>query len=82
MLFAKTAKEAYVSSMTVFARCHHGLVYYPSKQFPELVHPYLGNKNLLLEQVHALHNEEIKAPFYITVQWDYRFATTHPEWLI
>ena len=80
--FAKTAKDAFVSSMTVFARCHHGWLYYPSKKFPELIHPNLKNKNLLLEQVRALHKEGIKAPVYMTVQWDYHSATTRPEWLI
>lgn len=80
--FAKTAKEAYVSSITVFARGHHGWLYYPSKKFPELMHPHLENKNLLLEQVKALHKEGINAPVYITVQWDYHQATTREEWLI
>jgi hypothetical protein len=26
--FAKTVKDAHISSMTVFARCHHGWLYY------------------------------------------------------
>ena len=68
--------------MTVFARGHHGWLYYPSKKFPELMHPHLANQNLLLEQVKALHSVGIKAPVYITVQWDYHSATTRPEWLI
>lgn len=80
--FAAMAKEAYVSSMTVFARCHHGWLYYDSKKFPELVHPNLKNKNLLLEQVRALHKEGINAPVYITVQWDYYHATRRGDWLI
>ena len=80
--FAKTAKEASISSMTVFARGHHGWLYYPSKKFPELVHPHLEYKNLLVDQVRALHKVGINAPVYITVQWDYHSATTHPEWLI
>ena len=80
--FAKTVREAHINSMTVFARCHHGWLYYPSKKFPELVHPHLQYPNLLLDQVRALHREGIKAPVYITVQWDYHSATTHPEWLI
>lgn len=80
--FAKTAKEASISSMTVFARGHHGWLYYPSKKFPELVHPHLEYKNLLVDQVRALHKVSINAPVYITVQWDYHSATTHPEWLI
>lgn len=82
LAFARTAKEAHVSSMTVFARCHHGWLYYDSKEFPELVHPNLKNKNLLLEEVRALHAQGIKAPVYITVQWDYQMAQAHPEWLI
>lgn len=80
--FAMTAKEAHVNSVTVFARCHHGWLYYPSKKFPHLVHPKLEYKNLLIDQVRALHNVGIRAPIYITVQWDYNSATTHPEWLI
>ena len=77
--FARMAREAAVSSMTVFARCHHGWLYYPSARFPELVHPQLAAKNLLPEQVRALHDAGIRAPIYITVQWDYHSANTHPE---
>jgi hypothetical protein len=80
--FAKTVKDAHISSVTVFARCHHGWLYYPSGQFPELIHPNLRNKNLLMEQVDALHRVGVRAPVYITVQWDYHTATTRPEWLI
>jgi len=80
--FASTFKEADVSSVTVFARCHHGWMYYPSEKFPHLIHPNLKNKNLLLEQVRALHKEGIRAPVYITVQWDLQSAKSHPEWLI
>lgn len=80
--FAQTAKNADVSSITVFARCHHGWLYYPSKLFPELIHPNLTNDHLLLDQVRALHAVGIRAPIYITVQWDYHSAKTHPEWLI
>ncbi len=80
--FAQAAKEADVSSMTVFARCHHGMLYYDSGAFPERVHPHLSRRNLLLEQVSALHRAGIKAPVYITVQWDYYTANERPEWLI
>ncbi len=80
--FARTAKAASVSSVTVFARCHHGWLYYDSKRFPERVHPNLRQRDLLVKQVRALHRQGIKAPVYITVQWDYQSATTHPEWLI
>jgi hypothetical protein len=39
--FAQKLKQANVDSITCFARCHHGWLYYPSKKFPELVHPNL-----------------------------------------
>ena len=42
----------------------------------------LEARNLLVEQVRALHAQGIKAPVYITVQWDYYTANRHPEWLI
>ena len=61
--FAETARKAEASSITVFARCHHGWLYYPSKRFPELIHPNLKNHNLLLEQVRALHDAGIKARY-------------------
>lgn len=80
--FAATAKAAHVNSMTVFARCHHGWIYYDSKKYPDLIHPNLTNRNLLLDQVRALHKVGIRAPIYITVQWDYHSATRRPEWLI
>ena len=60
--FAKTLEEAHVDSITCFARCHHGWLYYPSKKFPELIHPGLKNKNFLLEQIEACHKRGIKVP--------------------
>ena len=80
--FARTAKDASVSSITVFARCHHGYLYYDSKRFPERVHPNLRNRDLMLEQVRALHAAGIRAPIYITVQWDLYSASSRPEWLV
>ena len=80
--FAKTFKDAHVRSVTLFARCHHGYLYYDSKAFPERVHPHLANKNLLVEQVDALCAAGIRTPVYITVQWDRYTADRHPEWLI
>ncbi len=78
--FAETARKAAVFlNYCFFARCHHGWLYYPSKRFPELIHPNLKNHNLLLEQVRALHDAGIKAPVYITVQWDYHSAQTIPS---
>ncbi len=79
--FAKTLTDAHVDSVTCFARCHHGWLYYDSQRFPERVHPQLTNKNLLKEQIEACRARGIRVPIYITVQWDYYTAQRHPEWL-
>lgn len=79
--FAYTLEKARVNSITCFARCHHGWMYYDSKKFPERVHPYLVNKNLLKEQVDACHRRGIRVPVYTSVQWDHYTARQHPEWL-
>jgi len=80
--FAETVAAAHINSMTVFARCHHGYLYYPSKVFPERVHPNLSCADLLVQQVEALHACGVRAPIYVTVQWDLYTASRHPEWLV
>ena len=77
--FAAMAKAANVDSITVFAKCHHGHLYYATKR-PER-HPGLATSlDLLRGQVDALHAEGIRAPIYISVQCDEYAADTHPEW--
>src|SRR5690348_18143593 len=78
--FARTMKRAHVDSVTVFAKCHHGHLYYDTKR-PER-HPGLKRGlDLLGEQVEALHRENIRAPIYISVQCDEYAADNHPEWV-
>ena len=79
--FANQLVKAHVNSITCFARCHHGWMYYDSNLFPERIHPHLSNKNLLKEQIAACHARGIRVPIYITVQWDQFSANQHPEWL-
>lgn len=79
--FAETLKNAHVNSVTCFARCHHGMMYYNSKKFPGLIHPELKNKNLLQDQIDACHEQGIRVPVYTTVQWDYHMSMEHPEWV-
>ena len=79
--FADQVEKARINSITCFARCHHGWLYYDSKVHPELVHPNLKNKNLFKEQVEELHKRGIRVPVYTTIQWDQHTAETHPEWL-
>ncbi|MBM4018315.1 MAG: beta-galactosidase [Planctomycetes bacterium] len=78
--FARTMKRASVASVTVFAKCHHGRLYYNTRR-PER-HPGLRpGLDLLGQQIQALHREGIRAPIYISVQCDEYAADTHPEWL-
>ena len=79
--FAATLEKAHVNSVTCFAVCHHGMLYYDSKKFPDMVHPGLKNKNLLQQQIDACHRHGIRVPVYITVQWNYLQSRRHPEWL-
>ncbi len=78
--FAKQMKAANVNSVTVFAKCHHGHLYYNTNR-PER-HPGLKKGlDLLAGQVDALHAEGIRAPIYISIQCDEYAANTHPEWI-
>lgn len=78
--FTATMKRAHVNSVTIFAKCHHGYTYYPSKVCPP--HPELipAGRDLLGEQIEGLHREGIRCPIYITVGWDALLVQNHPEW--
>ena len=75
--FTKMVKDAKVDLMTVFAKCHHGYSYYPTKI--GTVHPHL-KFNLLKEEIEAIHDAGAKAPIYITMGWSKLDADEHPEW--
>lgn len=78
--FAQTMADAHVDSVTVFAKCHHGHLYYPTSR-PER-HPGLPEHlDLLGDQIAALHKRGIRAPIYISVQVDCYAADHHPEWI-
>ncbi len=79
--FAEALRRAHVNSVTCFARCHHGWLYYPSRENSELMHPHLKRPRLLLEQIEACHKRGIRVPVYTTVRWDERVLREKPEWL-
>lgn len=76
--FAKTMSEAHVNSVTVFAKCHHGMSYYPTQVGKP--HPHLGGRDLLGEMLEALRQRGIRTPIYYTVGWEENLAFQHPEW--
>ena len=75
--FTANVKAAGIDSMTVFAKCHHGYCYYPTRVGK--MHPHL-KFNLLKEQIDAIHDAGAKAPIYITLGWSKLDADLHPEW--
>lgn len=78
--FADTFQKADVDSVTVFAKCHHGHLYYDTDR-PER-HPNLSRDlDLLGEQIEALHSRGIRAPIYVSVQCDEYAANQHPDWI-
>lgn len=76
--FAATFKRARVNSVTIFAKCHHGMCYYPAKVGSP--HPAIGNRDLLGEMIDALRREGIRHPIYTTVAWEENIADLRPDW--
>jgi hypothetical protein len=76
--FADVFATAGVQSVTVFAKCHHGMCYYPTHV--GVRHPHLRRPDLLGEMIEALHRRGIRAPIYTTVAWEEDVATRFPAW--
>jgi hypothetical protein len=76
---ARRFKEAQVNSVVVFAKCVHGMGYYPSKIVTP--HPALAGCDLTGELIEALHAEGIRAPIYTIIGWEENLAQTRPEWM-
>ena len=77
--FQEALKAGHVNSITVFAKCHHGWSYYPSKVGP--VHPHLAF-DLLGEQIAAAHEIGVKTPVYLSAGLDEQMVYVHPEWCL
>lgn len=75
--FQKALKTANLESITVFAKCHNGYCYYPTKvgtMTPNLDFDLTG------AWIEAAHEIGVKAPVYITAGWCALDAEQHPEW--
>lgn len=77
-VFAGRLADAKVNWVTLFAKCHHGLSYYPTKA--GTVHPSL-KFDLFGSQVEACRKKGIVTPAYISVRVDENNAKVHPEWI-
>lgn len=76
--FAETLADARVNWITLFAKCHHGLSYYPTRV--GTVHPAL-KFDLLGAQIEACRSRGIVTPAYISVRVDENNARRHQEWI-
>jgi len=78
--FVTALESAEVDSVTIFAKCHHGWSYYPTKVGAQ--HPNLARPDLLGDMVRPLKAAGIECPVYISAMWDERNARIHPEWRV
>ena len=76
--FAAVLKENRINSINLFAKCHHGMYYYPTKI--GTVHPSL-KFDLLGSQIEACRKAGIRACVYTTVVWNEDWCDRHPEWM-
>jgi len=76
--FQAALKAGNLESITVFAKCHHGLCYYPTKV--GTMHPHL-DFDLTGAMVEAAHEIGVRAPVYIPMGWSHLDAMEHPQWV-
>ena len=74
--FKSCLRLAHLNSITVFAKCHHGWSYYPSKVNP--MHPEL-KFDLLGEMLEACREAGVEAPIYISAGIDEVYTTQHTD---
>ncbi len=77
--FARTLKDAHVGEVCLFARCHHGWCYYPTKN--GTTHPHLKEPDLLGKQIKACRDAGIETSIYTTICWDELASKEHPDWI-
>ena len=75
--FVDTLKSAYVDSITVFSKCHHGLSYHDTKIGQK--HPQL-KINLLDEMINACKKADINTPIYLSAGADLYQSYENPQW--
>jgi len=77
--FQAALREGNLNSITIFAKCHHGLCYYPTKVGTP--HPTMPEGfDLTGAMMDAAHEIGVAAPVYITMGWSVVDAQQHPEW--
>lgn len=75
--FREALTVGHISSITLFAKCHHGWAYYPSAVVP--MHPTLKT-DLLGRQLAVCRELGVRTEVYISAGFDEHMAVTHPEY--
>lgn len=74
--FQNCLKKGHVNSITLFAKCHHGWSYYPSKV--NAINPSL-KFDLLTAEIEACKEIGVACPIYISAGFDDKYFFKHPE---
>jgi hypothetical protein len=77
--FQEALKLGRIDSITLFAKCHHGYSYHPTKVGTQ--HPHL-KFDLLSAQIEACREIGVRCPIYISAGVDELTAMAHPEWIV
>ncbi len=75
-VFGEMLTEARVNWITLFAKCHHGMSYYPTQA--GVMHPSL-KFDLLGAQIEACKKRGIATPVYISVRVDQHIGMTRAD---
>ncbi len=76
--FQEMLKRGHVNSVTLFAKCHHGLSYHNTEV--GLRHPGLDFE-LLPRQIEACREIGVKCPIYLSAGFDEYIAYKKPQWI-
>lgn len=76
--FQKALQSGHVNSVNIFAKCHHGWLYYQNGVTE--THPSLEG-NLLDDKLEACAEIGVKTQIYMSAGLDEVAARKHPEWL-
>lgn len=77
-IYVGTLKKANINSLVVFAKCHHGNSYYPTRAGRR--HPALG-RDILGEILEECNRQGITPLVYYSVAWDKYVEEKNPDWL-
>ena len=77
--FQDMLKLGHVDSITLFAKCHHGYSFHPTKV--NKMHPGL-KFDLLGAQLDACREIGVRAPVYISAGFDEKYAFEHPDCVV